>query len=46
MHEPQHLATLTGLFDQLGARDAESWVRSQIDAGIPQLARYFFLRQA
>jgi hypothetical protein len=37
---------LTELFRKLGARDPAGWARSQLDAGIPQLARYLFLRQA
>ena len=43
---PQSLTTLTRLFAELGAPDPEGWARSQIDEGIPQLARYMFLRQA
>lgn len=39
-------AELTELFRRLGAPDPESWARSQIREGIPQLARYVFLRQA
>jgi hypothetical protein len=37
---------LTELFRKLGARDPEGWAHSQIRAGIPQLARYLFLREA
>jgi hypothetical protein len=37
---------LTNLFAKLGARDPASWARSETDEGIPQLARYLFLRQA
>ncbi len=37
---------LTELFARLGARDPEKWARSQIKEGIPQLARFLFLRQA
>jgi hypothetical protein len=37
---------LAALFRRLGAPDPDSWARSQIDEGIPQLARYVFLRQA
>ena len=37
---------LTELFRKLGADDPEGWARSQIRRGIPQLARYLFLRQA
>ncbi|MFI5011352.1 MAG: hypothetical protein ACHQAY_03295 [Hyphomicrobiales bacterium] len=37
---------LTALFRRLGAQDPEGWARSQIQEGIPQLARFLFLRQA
>jgi len=37
---------LAEVFRKLGAREPESWARSQIREGIPQLARYLFLRQA
>jgi hypothetical protein len=37
---------LTALFRKLGAPDPEDWARSQIEEGIPQLARFLFLRQA
>jgi hypothetical protein len=37
---------LTALFEKLGARDPEGWARSQLEEGIPQLARFLFLRQA
>src|SRR5579863_6499 len=37
---------LTELFRRLGAPRPESWASSQIEEGIPQLARYLFLRQA
>jgi hypothetical protein len=40
------LAKLTALFRKLGARDPESWAQSEISEGIPQLARFLFLRQA
>ncbi|MHC5010500.1 MAG: hypothetical protein ACYTG6_06040 [Planctomycetota bacterium] len=40
------LDQLTALFRRLGADDPEAWARSQIEEGIPQLARYLFLRQA
>lgn len=39
-------AELTALFAKLGARNPEGWARSQVREGIPQLARYVFLRQA
>jgi hypothetical protein len=37
---------LVATFRKLGARDPEGWAQSQLDDGIPQLARYLFLRQA
>lgn len=37
---------LAALFRKLGAPDPESMARSQINEGIPQLARFLFLRQA
>jgi hypothetical protein len=37
---------LTELFRKLGAQNPEGWAHSQIREGIPQLARYLFLRQA
>ena len=37
---------LTALFRKLGANDPEGWASSQIEEGIPQLARFLFLRQA
>ena len=37
---------LTELFRKLGAANPEQWARSQLREGIPQLARYLFLRQA
>jgi hypothetical protein len=42
MDEPK----LTALLTRLGARDAEAWAGSQVREGIPQLARFLFLRQA
>jgi hypothetical protein len=38
--------SLTALFRRLGAPHPEAWARSQLAEGIPQLARYLFLRQA
>ena len=35
---------LASTFRALGAPDPESWVRSQVDEGIPQLARFVFLQ--
>jgi hypothetical protein len=37
---------LTALFMRLGARNPAEWARSQVSEGIPQLARFLFLRQA
>jgi hypothetical protein len=37
---------LTELFRKLGAPEPENWAHSQIRVGIPQLARYLFLREA
>jgi hypothetical protein len=37
---------LTALFRRLGAPDPSGWASSQVNEGIPQLARFLFLRQA
>jgi len=37
---------LAALFRKLGADDPEGWANSQVEEGIPQLARFLFLRQA
>lgn len=37
---------LTRLFEVAGAADPHSWAKSEVDEGIPQLARFLFLRQA
>jgi len=37
---------LVNLFRKLGAKDPEGWAHSQISEGIPQLARFAFLREA
>jgi len=37
---------LADLFRKLGARDPAVWARSQVEEGLPQLARFIFLRQA
>ena len=37
---------LSALFAKLGAPDPEGWARSEVVEGIPQLARFLFLRQA
>jgi hypothetical protein len=41
-----NLKKLTSLFRKAGARDPGTWARSQLEEGIPQLARFLFLRQA
>jgi hypothetical protein len=46
MSNPDELRRLNALFRQLGAREPDSWARSQLEEGIPQLARFLFLRQA
>lgn len=46
MQQQTKIERLTRLFTTLGASDPEAWARSQVDEGIPQLARYLFLRQA
>ncbi len=38
--------SLIEIFEQIGAPNPEDWARSQEGEGIPQLARYLFLRQA
>lgn len=40
------ILALTQLFEELGAPAPGRWARSQVEEGIPQLARYLFLRQA
>ena len=37
---------LTALFRKLGAPNPEGWAHAQLNEGIPQLARFLFLRQA
>jgi hypothetical protein len=37
---------LAALLRKLGSPDPEGWARSQVEEGIPQLARFVFLRQA
>jgi hypothetical protein len=46
MNVPTNLKELTLLFKKYGARQPESWARSQLNEGIPQLQRFLFLRQA
>jgi len=43
---PDDIHELTALFKTLGAPDPEAWASSQVNEGIPQLARFLFLRQA
>jgi hypothetical protein len=44
--DEKELSELTESFRRMGARDPESWAYSQLSEGIPQLARFVFLRQA
>ena len=37
---------LTAVFEALGADDAEGWIKSQLEEGIPQLHRFLFLAKA
>ncbi|KAI1696420.1 hypothetical protein Ddc_20431 [Ditylenchus destructor] len=46
MTPPRTLKKLTELFSLVGAKKPESWARSQLEEGIPQLHRFLFLRQA
>jgi hypothetical protein len=46
MTDTAEMKELTEKFRKIGAPDPASWARSEIDEGIPQLARYLFLRQA
>lgn len=41
---PDQLRRLTEVFRQHGARDPETWARSQLEEGIPQLAIFCFAR--
>ena len=41
---PEALRQLTAAFRQLGADDPESWARSQLGEGIPQLAIFCFTK--
>lgn len=40
------ITDLTDLFAKLGARNPAGWAHSQVAEGIPQLAKFLFLRQA
>ena len=44
--ERRDISELLALFRKLGARDPEGWAESQVREGIPQLARFLFLRAA
>lgn len=44
--EARTLAALTQLFAELGAAHPERWARTQLEHGMPQMARFLFLRQA
>ena len=46
MASKAEIQSLTRRFAAVGASDPESWARSQLEEGIPQLARFLFLRQA
>ncbi len=46
MCDPDELKRLTNVFRELGAQYPEEWALSQLEEGIPQLARFLFLRQA
>jgi hypothetical protein len=37
---------LTSLFRRFGAKNPELWAASQVDQGIPQLARFLFMKAA
>lgn len=44
--DKSELAKLTALCTKLGAPDPAGWACSQVTEGIPQLARFVFLREA
>jgi hypothetical protein len=46
MGKNKELETYISYFRALGARDPESWARSQVEEGIPQYARFVFLHQS
>jgi hypothetical protein len=46
MSQQQEIKQWTEHFRALGAPEPESWARSQVKEGIPQYARFVFLRQA
>jgi hypothetical protein len=43
-NKEQELKRLTEIFKEGGAIDPESWASSEIEEGIPQLARFNFLK--
>jgi hypothetical protein len=46
MTDDAGLRALTQLFAELGAPAPERWARTQVEHGVPELARYLFLRAA
>jgi hypothetical protein len=44
MSMPTTKEELTSLFQRFGAKDPELWAASQVDEGIPQLARFLFMK--
>ena len=44
--DADELRALTQLFAELGAPTPERWARAQLEHGIPELARFLFLRAA
>jgi hypothetical protein len=46
LDDDHDLRALTQLFAELGAPAPERWARAQVEGGIPQLARFLFLRAA
>ena len=45
MNDSEKIRELTEQFRALGAANPEGWARSQVQEGIPQYARFVFLRQ-
>jgi len=43
---PKSQKSLTALLEKLGAREPETWAKSEVEEGIPQLLRFLFLREA
>jgi hypothetical protein len=46
MAKEQEIEKLAAHFRELGAYHPEGWARSQVEEGIPQYARFIFLREA